>query len=425
MKKKVGLSAALVLLLSACGGGGTGSGSATEGDNPNSKEVNLSWSFWTQNDDADAAWEDQANQVSEEVPGVNLELTMMPFADYFTKYQSQLAGNNAPCIVSMQSLRLPAFVDTLEPLSDLIAEHGFDESEWSPGALTALQVDGEQYALPYGLSTMQIFYNKDLFDEADVAYPEDGWTIDEFVEAAQDVTDETGTPAFGQSFSDLHMFSFLHAYNGASPVADDGSLDLVNEKMVDAFTWYSGLSTDLDVASTPASSSDIPWGEQEFLAGNVAMAVDGTWNTASIAADAGFDVGMVTLPVGSDGAHTFSANSGFGISATCDHKDEAAQALLVLASEEAAEVVAEGGTAPARLAGLDVFYDALEDRVGADYSDQARKVSDSSSEFASPFVTTDNWDQVTKAIAQQFILAYLADEDPQTVLENVQGQASN
>lgn len=423
MKKKIGAAAALMLALTACGGGANGDGES--GSSSNSGEVDLAWSFWTQNDEADAAWEDQAQRVSEEIPGVNVKLSMMPFADYFTKYQSQLAGGQAPCLVSMQSLRLPAFADTLEPLDDLIAEHGFDDAEWSPGALTALQVDDVQYALPYGLSTMQVFYNKDLFDEAGLDYPEDGWSIEEFEDAARTITESTDKPGFGQSFSDLHMFSLLYAYNGASPVTEDGELDLTNDQMVEAFTWYSELSTEEGVASTPASSSDVPWGEQEFLAGNVGMAVDGTWNTASNAADASFDVGVVSLPVGSDGAHTFSANSGFGISSTCEHKDEAAQALLVLSSEESAEVVAEGGTAPARIAGLDIFYDALQDRLGEEYSAEARATSDDSSEVATPFVTTGNWDQVTKTIAQQFILSYLGDEAPDVVLENVQAQAGN
>src|SRR5699024_6792909 len=273
---------------------------------------------------------------------------------------------------------------------------------WVPGSLTALQYEGEQYAVPIGFSTMRMFYNKDMFKAAGVPDPKDGWTIQQFVDAAQQITDETGDPAFGQSFSDLHMYSLLYAYNGARPVTPEGTLDLTSTKMKEAFSWYTSLSTDLGVVSVPASSGDVPWGEQQFLAGNVAMAVDGSWNTVSNAANTDFDIGVVTLPVGTDGPHTYSANSGFGISSNCEHKEDAASVIMTLTGEDSAKQAAENGAETARTAENELYYKSISESIGKDYAKQAREVAKSAGEVATPFISTDNWDEVTKEMARQF-----------------------
>jgi len=413
----VATAAALVAGLSACPNDpqpGNDGGAA-----------DLEWGFWDQGSSNDT-WKALAAQVSDEHPDISVKLTTSPFADYFTKLQSQLAAGTTPCIVSMQSLRLPAFKDALEPLGPLLEKVGFDESEWSAGALKALQVDGEQYAVPYGLSTMLMYYNKDAFAAAGLPEPTNDWTIEQFEKAAQTLTETTGKPAFGQSFSDLHMFSLLLAQNGARPVTADAKLDLQNAAMEESFAWYTGLATDKKVASVPASASDVPWGEQQFVAGNVSMAVDGSWNISSDAVDAGFNVGVVALPQGADGGGTYSANSGFGISKTCANKEAAAKAIAVITGEAAAEKAAAAGTAPARLAAAGAFYDGLAEQVDAKtpgYAEQARAAMEAAAEQATPFISTAGWDQNTKLIAREFILAYTGSASSSEVLEKVQQSA--
>ncbi len=413
----VAAAAALVAGLSGC--------SSTSEPGSEGGTVDLEWGFWDQGSSNDT-WKALATQVSEEHPDIKVKLTTSPFADYFTKLQSQLAAGTTPCIVSMQSLRLPAFKDALEPLGPLLEKVGFDESEWSTGALKALQVDGEQYAVPYGLSTMLLYYNKDAFADAGIPEPTNDWTIEEFESAAAKLTDATGKPAFGQSFSDLHMFSLLLAENGARPVTGDAKLDLQNDDMEQSFAWYTELATEKKVASVPASASDVPWGEQQFVAGNVSMAVDGSWNISSDAVDAGFNVGVVALPQGPNGGGTYSANSGFGISKTCANKEAAAKAIAVITGEQAAEKAAAAGTSPARLAATDTFYAGLATQVDAKtpgYSEQARAAMESAGENATPFISTPGWDQNTKLIAREFILAYTGSVSPSEALERVQQSA--
>ncbi len=415
----IALGGALALGASACG-----STAPSDGGNAGG-EVTLDWSFWSQGDEGNQTWKDLAGKVTEKYPNIKVNLTTAPFSDYFTKMQSQLASGTAPCIVSMQSLRLPAFAKAMTPIDgDLAKAAGFTESEWEAGALKALQNGDKQYALPYGLSTMVMYYNKDAFKAAGVEEPKDGWTTDEFVAAAKKITEATGKPAFGQTFSDLHMSAQLLAYNGAKPVSANGELQMTDPAFESAFSWYTGLATEDKISSIPASSSDVPWGEQQFVAGNVAMAVDGSWNMKSNVTDAaGFQVGVVTLPQGTEGAGTFSANSGFGISSTCKNKTEAAQAIGVLTDAESQMASANAGNLPARTAAVPAFIEGLKkdvDPKNPGYSDQASVVTKAASESATPFISTSNWDKVTKLMAQQFQQAFSGKSTPAEALKAVQ-----
>ncbi len=417
----IAVGSALALGASACSPSSPGPAGGGEA----AGNVKLDWSFWSHGDAGNKTWKDLASQVTAKYPNIKVNLTTAPFSDYFTKLQSQLASGTAPCIVSMQSLRLPAFAKAMTPMdSELAAAAGFKESEWDAGALKALQSGDKQYALPYGLSTMVMYYNKDAFKAAGVAEPKDGWTTDDFVAAAQKITKATNKPAFGQSFSDLHMSAQLLAYNGAKPVSADGKLQMTDKTFDDSFAWYSGLTTDKKISSVPASSSDVPWGEQQFVAGNVAMAVDGSWNLKSNVTDAaGFKVGVVALPQGPNGGGTFSANSGFGISSTCKNKTEAAKAIGVLTDAQSQMASAASGNMPARTAARPAFIDALKkdiDPKNPGYSEQVAQVTKDSSAMAVPFISTNNWDAVTKLMAQQFQQAYTGKSSPADALNNVQ-----
>lgn len=410
---------AMVAGISACSAG-------SSSDTGSKGNVTLDWGFWDQGKQGNPIWEGLAADVHKKYPNITVKLTNPPFAAYFTKLQSQLAAGNTPCILSMQSLRLPGFAKAMVPLGDLMKQVGFKESDWNPAALKALQSGGKQYAIPYGFDTMVLYYNKDAFAQAGVPEPKQGWTTAEFEDAAKKITAATGKPAFGQSFSDLHMFSMLHAYNGANPVSSAGKLQLTNEKMQQAFTWYSGLATKEKVASVPASASDVPWGEQQFTAGNVAMAVDGTWNLSSNATDAKFNVGVVELPQGPNGGGSYSANSGFGISQTCTHKKEAAEAISVLTGEAGASAAAQAGNTPARTAQDSTFFAALGKVVDSKtpgFSKQVEETMKATAAVAVPFLSTDSWDQTTKQIARQFILAYTGSQSPDASLKNVQQSA--
>src|SRR5690606_13342235 len=109
-----------------------------------------------------------------------------------------------------------------------------------------------------------------------------------------------------------------------------------------------------------------------------------------------------------------------------ENKEAAIEAIAVITGEEAARTAAEAGTYPARLAAADAFYEGLATTVDTKtpgYSEQARTALDEASAQATPFISTSSWDQDTKLIAREFILAYTGSAEPSESLEKVQQSA--
>jgi multiple sugar transport system substrate-binding protein len=71
----------------------------------------------------------------------------------------------------------------------IAADTEFSTAIYNPTALAAFQQDGKQYGLVESFSNVVLFYNKDLFDKAGVAYPTAEWTWKDELAAAQKLTD--------------------------------------------------------------------------------------------------------------------------------------------------------------------------------------------------------------------------------------------
>lgn len=411
------LAAALAILVgtTACGGGG-GSGTAG-GAKQDDGSITLDWEMWAGSEDEKAQLDHLAKLVTQQNPKVRIALRTAPFNDYFTKLQTEFAAGKQACIVSMQSLRLGAYADLMEPLT---APEGF-----APAALDALKMDGKQLALPYDLASMLLYYNKDAFAKAGLPEPKPGWTVADFEKAATTLS-TGGKAGFGMSFSDLHTLSMLLSYNGARPVTDDVKLALDSQPMVDALTWYAGLAKN-KAGSVPAGSAEGGWGETQFVNGNAMMAVDGSWNLGSTIKDAKFKVGIAQLPAGAGGSKTYIADSGFGVAKGCPYKAEAIKAVEILSGKEAQAYLAGVGRGfPARTeqqAAYEEFLVKENQDKAADVQAAMAAVKEGLAGGV-PLFTTKNWDNVNKLMAQYLLQVYTGAQAPKDALAAIQQQGA-
>ncbi|NUW45418.1 ABC transporter substrate-binding protein [Nonomuraea rhodomycinica] len=412
------LGLAGVMVTTACGGGG---GTGTSGGaRDTGGTVTLDWEMWAGSEDEKAQLDHLAALVTQKHPAIKVNLRTAPFNDYFTKLQTEFAAGKQPCVVSMQSLRLSAYADLLEPLDGKADVQGF-----APAALQALKLGGKQLALPYDLASMLLYYNKDAFTKAGVAEPKSGWTVADFEQAAKKLS-TGGKAGFGMSFADLHTLSMLLSYNGAQPVTPDVKLQFDSRPMVDALTWYAGLAT-AKAALVPASSSDVGWGETQFVNGNAMMAVDGSWNIGSALKDAKFAVGFAPLPAGSGGSKTYLAASGFGVAKGCPYPAEAAQAVSVLTGPDAqAYLAGQGRSFPSRTDQQAAYEEFLvkQDPKNAEAVRGAIASVKDGLAGGVPLFTTKNWDSVGKLMAQYLIRVYTGDQSPQDALATIQQQSA-
>src|SRR5437588_657670 len=61
------------------------------------------------------------------------------------------------------------------------------------GLTTIYNFEGNQYAIPKDFDTVGLWYNKTMFDEAGLAYPDENWTWDDLYNAAKKLTKPDGS----------------------------------------------------------------------------------------------------------------------------------------------------------------------------------------------------------------------------------------
>ena len=86
--------------------------------------------------------------------------------------QTRVAGGTAPDCYELNIENFASYANkgVLAEITDV------DLSSLDETALSAFNVDGKQYGLPGNFSNVVLVYNKDLFDQAGIDYPNEDWT---------------------------------------------------------------------------------------------------------------------------------------------------------------------------------------------------------------------------------------------------------
>jgi len=121
----------------------------------------------------------------------------------------EMEAGTAPDVFSGCCAFFPAWAQkghTLD-LSSYV-ETGLDKStiqDWSQAQYNYFfTTDGKQYALPKYNGGLALYFNKDLFDEASLPYPDGSWNYDKYMEAMQALTfHEAGMPGRWGSMVDV------------------------------------------------------------------------------------------------------------------------------------------------------------------------------------------------------------------------------
>ncbi|WP_404402114.1 ABC transporter substrate-binding protein [Pelagibacterium halotolerans] len=377
------------------------------------EQVNLTWQMWGNENDT-ALWESLADLVTEEYPHITVTPQISGWTDYWTRLPVLAASGQIADLVAMQSMRMPSFYALLEPLDSYFESDGFDVSAFETSIMSGLSYDGTQYALPYDVGPWLVFYNRDRFAQAGLEEPAMDWTFDEFKAAAQALTDGEN---YGYAVS---AFDFV-----AGPVAlgaeyfDDGNnFAVTNPGYTEAVGKFVDLVAVDHASPVFASAAGAMTSSGRFASGNAAMYIDGPWSLISTQGDVDFPVGVAPLPRGDGESRFITAGSGWGISTSSDHKDEAYLALQVLTGPKAAEILASAGRAlPARLAEQSYWYDiAAKDISGT------RETLTYSFDHSTPFRLNAYWNEFENLINQYMPLALNGDATTESVLADIQSQ---
>lgn len=339
-KSFVVVAASLVLGVTACGGGDEASGGGSGGGT-----AELSYAIWNQ--DQLPVMEQLASEFEKNNPNVTVTVQLTPFAEYFTKLQTSIEGGSAPDVfwLNAPNLALYASNNVVLPLSDRVDEDGVDLGAYPEQLVDLYMHDDTLYALPKDYDTIGLWYNKQLFDAAGVAYPNADWTWENVYDAARRLTNpQQGVHGIAAWLTDQQGYYNTIPQAGGYVVSEDGTKSGYDDpKTIEGLRFWTDLIQQ-GLSPTHQQMTDTE-PKQMFQSGKVAMFYGGSWqavsfkNTPTIADK----IDVAPLPAGPAKDTVVIHGLGNAISADTENPDAAWEFVKFLGSEEAAQVQAETG----------------------------------------------------------------------------------
>ena len=248
--------------------------------------------------------------------------------------------------------------------------------DWDPVQYQSLFTrDGKQFGLPKYHGALALYYNKDLFDEYRVDYPNGTWTHENYLQAMKRLTrDRNGdgkTDLWG-SMMDVYwdrVQVHVNAWGGHFVDPDNPALcRMAEQPALDALEWLRKRMWDDGVmAKLPDVERLSP--TEAFLAQKVAMLEDGSWSLKNILSRALFKVGVAPFPAGPARRVTLATTDGFGIYAGTKNPDAAWELVKFLISKDYGRAMARAAfLQPARLSIVDDWIGYVRDQ----FPEQAR-----------------------------------------------------
>lgn len=307
-------SAVLALLASACTGSNDAGGND---DSASGKDVTITfWHGWSQDTETKAI-NDNIAAFEKAHPNIHVK-AVGNIPDDKVNQALRAGGDSAPDVVSSFTTNnvgmfcsTKAFVD----LKPMLEKSGIDPAKTFPAAmLDYTQFKGNQCSLPLLGDAYGLYYNKKAFAAAGIANPPK--TFSEFAEDAVKLTQ-----ADGDSYKQLGFMPLYHGYESTTehflgqygPTyfgADGKSAIATDPKVAAMLKWQKGLVDQLG-GSAKLEKFRSTFGEEfsaknPFHTGQVAMAIDGEWRTASLAENKpDFEWATAAFPVPDDQADTY------------------------------------------------------------------------------------------------------------------------
>jgi len=275
-------------------------------------------------------------------PGIKLDYEVLPWEQYWTKIATLAASGTMPDIycnsvayiwdhanknisADLQSL----FDRDLKPddyFMDLTDVERYPDTK------------GDLYGFPFRWVDGALFYNKNLFDEAGVSYPDENWTYDDVLSAAQKLTKDTdgdGEPdQWGLVATTDHiMLDSIIKSNGGQVVDDSYSKCMLTEPTaLAAIQWVTDLVQVHKVSPSPTVVQGFAQGI--FPSGKVAMEITGSYQTVLYKDIKEFAWDVSWQPKGTEGRVVYGGPDSLSISKNTQHLDAAWSFLKFMISPE-------------------------------------------------------------------------------------------
>jgi multiple sugar transport system substrate-binding protein len=292
-----------------------------------------------------------------EYPDIEVEILPNPGGDWHTRILTLIASGELPDVYMVDSSFIPLYVESggltnLRPFIE--GENGFDPYEIFYGPVYENGFyKGDPYVLAKDYSTVAVYANRSLFEAAGIELPQEGWTYDDLLDIAMQLTlDANGNNAASPDFDPENIVQYgmdhrgdwwrgfqtvIYSF-GSHTISEDGTtLDgyINSEGTVAALEWMRDAVHVYHVAPTFNFIQSQPNGTMPlFLEGQIAMVFGmGPWFLSMLEEQPGFEYAILPMPTGPGGKHGAVCWAGFGLSPTSEDPDSAWLLLKALGTE--------------------------------------------------------------------------------------------
>ena len=327
------------------------------------------------------AYEKSFAEFEKDNPDVNVELTVIPWDDYWEKLRTDVAGQSVDDVFWVDGGNYPVFADA-GALVDIDKTLGADAAAgWAPSVVEQYTRDGVLWGVPQLADPgIAVYYNAELLADAgltpadleDLRWDPSG-TDDTLLPVLQKVTlDANGNTADSADFdgSNLAQFGYNSAYDvqaillnylasNDAKLQDGEEYAFASPEGVEAFQYMVDLINKHHVSPSAAdTNTNGDFSRDQFLQGKMALFQSGVYNLANVNEGADFDWGVAELPAGPAGAMSGVDGIVAAGSADSEHPAEVKRVLAWLGSEEGSSFIgASGSASPAVLAAQEDYSD--------------------------------------------------------------------
>ena len=339
------LTAILVTVIPA-----TGSADLIENREFDGEKTVVRWTFWG-GEPTVLTYRQVAAKFVERHPDIAVDVTVLPWGQYWTKIQTQAASGLAPDVISLVSASAGVWINhgALLPLDDYIADSGLDLSEYYPGPVDSMRWSGRQYALPIELAAGAVVFSIDRLEELGI--PPEEWprsdramSWDEFKALARRLTlrDERGNVVqYGIGSGGWWNDILFGLYGGTffdRRVNPTEATIIGNEPLARAIIEVFQLmhAERVQAPTSVVRTSDFG-GDQVLRSSQFGMAYHGPYVLEGLQ-DNGVRFGVTPIPKGDVPIQSMSVNA-VGIYRDSAHPDEAWEFIRFLVSAEAQSII--------------------------------------------------------------------------------------
>lgn len=240
--------------------------------------------------------------------GIQVEIQYLPLAEARNQISIMTASDSLPDVMDVDNTDTANYAQ-MGILADLTSRvtSEIEMDQYYEGVLNNSMWDGKYYGLPFTANDLALYCNMDLLNQAGVDAIPTTW--DEMLDACAKLK-QIGVTGFGIAANQSTDTSFQMWPVLWSQGVD--YTDLGSQNTIDALNFYKSMAENgyMTTEAIQYASGD---NANQFIAGNIAMIIDGPWRLRSVESGVDFNFKVASIPAGSAGQITVLGGHNFAI----------------------------------------------------------------------------------------------------------------